>query len=62
MGDVLIYKAHLNKKEELAYYEKIRNLKTFRNTDEKYINSYGYVVVTLEAAIWCILNADSFRT
>ena len=60
-GGFAYYKAYLDKKEELAYYEKIRKIKSFRNTDEKYIKSYGYVVVTLEAAMWCLLNADSFR-
>lgn len=55
------YETFLMEKEELAYYENIRKLKTFGNTDEKYIKSYGYVVVTLEAAIWCLLNTDNFR-
>ena len=33
----------------------------FINLDETAINSSGYVVDTLEAAIWCFLNTDSYK-
>jgi ADP-ribosyl-[dinitrogen reductase] hydrolase len=29
--------------------------------DEEYIQSSGYVLHTLEAAIWCALNASSYK-
>lgn len=32
----------------------------FALTPEKEIRSGGYVVSTLEAAIWCLLNTDSY--
>ena len=33
----------------------------FINLPEKYINSTGYVVDTLEAAIWCFMNTNNYR-
>jgi ADP-ribosylglycohydrolase len=34
----------------------------FATLPEDDIQSYGYVVVTLEAAIWCLLNTDSYKS
>lgn len=54
------YTKHLQVTGELEHYRKIRNLKVFQKTKEKDIKSSGYVVDTLEAAIWCLLNTESF--
>ena len=41
-------------------YGRLRDLTSFRNLPESEIRSSGYVVHTLEAAIWCLLNSDSY--
>jgi len=35
--------------------------KNFKNLPEDEIKSSGYVVDTLEAALWCLLNTDSYK-
>ncbi|MEN8907535.1 MAG: ADP-ribosylglycohydrolase family protein [Clostridiales bacterium] len=47
-------------REELEYYKRIFD-KNFFNIPEKEIFSDGYVVHTLESAIWCIGNTKSFK-
>ena len=39
----------------------MRDLSSFSKLPEIEINSSGYVVDTLEAAIWCLLNSDSYK-
>lgn len=46
--------------EELKHYERIRS-SGFASLPESQINSSGYVVDTLEAALWCLLNTDSYK-
>ncbi len=46
---------------ELAYYERLRNVEQFKNISKQFIKSSGYVVDTLEAAIWCLLNTESYE-
>lgn len=46
---------------ELPHYARLRNLRTFADTAEDEISSSGYVAATLEAAVWSLLNTDSFR-
>lgn len=46
---------------EIGKYARLWNLDTFKNLDEDNIKSAGYVVDTLEAAIWCFLNTDSYK-
>ncbi len=41
-------------------YARLRDLEAFRDLPESAIRSSGYVVHTLEAAIWCLLNSDSY--
>ena len=45
---------------EFRYFEKILN-KTIINATENEINSTGYVVDTLEAAIWTFFNTDGYQ-
>lgn len=58
--------------EAFAYYEsvnfndinrycRLKNLNNFSNLPENEIRSSGYVVDTLEAIVWCLLNTDSFK-
>ncbi|MFV0341730.1 MAG: ADP-ribosylglycohydrolase family protein [Anaerocolumna sp.] len=46
---------------ELEAYGRMHNLYEFRNEAEEVIKSSGYVVHTLEAAIWCMLKSDSYK-
>jgi len=46
---------------DIGKYARLWDLDTFKNLDEDNIKSTGYVVDTLEAAIWCFLNTDSYK-
>ena len=45
---------------ELRYYSRLFS-DNFDKTDRRKIMSGGYVVETLEAAIWCLLTTDNYR-
>ena len=45
--------------DEIEAFERIFE-KDFSRLDRSHINSSGYIVDTLEAAVWCILNADNY--
>lgn len=47
--------------EELAYYHRLRNLLDFKNAPIISIKSSGYVVDTLEAAVWGLITTGSFE-
>ena len=47
-------------REELAYYHRLRNLSQFKGTGEEKIMSSGYVVDTLEAAVWGLISTSHF--
>lgn len=46
---------------ELDNYNRLISLSEFKDTPENQIKSTGYVVYTLEAAIWCLLNSSSYE-
>ena len=46
--------------ENLSYYNRLE-MKDFEKLIEKDIKSSGYVVDTLEAAIWCLLNTSNYK-
>ena len=46
---------------ELAYYERVFYLDRFADCKEAEIKSSGYVVDSLEAAIWSLITTDSFK-
>ncbi len=46
---------------ELAHYGRLRNLEEFKTVPVSGIRSSGYVVDSLEAAIWCLITTESFR-
>jgi ADP-ribosylglycohydrolase len=54
------YEAYLTDHENLEYYDRLRNLDSFGDLPENSIRSTGYVVDTLEAAVWSLVNTDSF--
>lgn len=41
-------------------YVRLRDLSLFKELPDIEIKSSGYIVHTLEAAVWCLLNSDSF--
>ncbi len=50
-------------KREIATdaYGRMRDLEAFMNLPDSEIKSSGYVVHTLEAAVWCLLNSSSYE-
>lgn len=46
---------------EMQKYSRLWNLQELIKIEENNIKSSGYVVDTLEAAIWCFLNTDSYK-
>ena len=55
------YEKKLADHENLLYYDRIRNLEQFAQTPAEKIRSSGYVVDTLEAAIWSLITTNSFE-
>lgn len=47
--------------EALDYYKRIFKLESFRRLPMEKIKSSGFVVHSLEAALWCFLTTDNFR-
>lgn len=45
---------------EMKSYNRIWDFDSFKKLSEEAIKSSGYVVDTLEAAIWCFVNTDSY--
>jgi len=46
-------------RKEIAYFERICS-SNFPTTSRLEIQSSGYVIHTLEAAVWCLMNADNY--
>ena len=61
----LEYKQSLDKEFQYEIesdkYGRIRNIEAFKNLPGDEIQSTGYVVHTLEAAVWCLLNSSSYK-
>ncbi|MBR4669005.1 MAG: ADP-ribosylglycohydrolase family protein [Butyrivibrio sp.] len=45
---------------ELMKYGRLRDIERFKGLSDEEIGSSGYVVDTLEAAVWCLLNSGSY--
>ena len=54
------FDSEFHKEIKADSYKRLRDLISFGNLAESEISSGGYVVHTLEAAIWCLLNSDSY--
>jgi len=54
------YKKFLVDQKNVGYYDRLKNLTVFAGTPEDAIKSSGYVVDTLEAAVWSLINTNSF--
>ena len=46
--------------EELAHYRRLRDLPALKKTPAEEIRSSGYVVDTIEAAVWSLVTTESF--
>lgn len=46
---------------QMAYLNRIIDLKKFEKTPESAIKSTGYVIDSIEAAIWCLITTDSYK-
>ena len=55
------YRADIDNLEQLKYYEELFDLDQFQKRERKHISSSVYVVDTLEAVLWCLLNTEDFR-
>ena len=53
-------RAHYANETELVHYQRIFE-EGFAELSREQIKSSGYVVDTLEAAIWCLITTDSYR-
>ncbi len=47
--------------EELQYYMRIKDIKTFKNIQIDEIQSTGYVLHTLEVVVWCLSNSENYK-
>ena len=56
------YEQILADHEELKYYDRLRDLAQFASLPDYKIRSTGYVVDTLEAAVWSLITTTSFET
>lgn len=55
------YEDYLADRDNLKYYVRLRDLEAFFSEPVDMIRSSGYVVDTLEAAVWCLVTTDSFE-
>ena len=54
------YESYLADKENLHYYDRLKDLDSFKSLPADKIKSTGYVVDALEAAIWSLITTISF--
>lgn len=54
------YARRSESREELKYFDRIRDLTRFRQLADEDINSGGYVIDSIEAALWCLLTTCSY--
>lgn len=46
---------------ELCHFERIRDVDSLKGIPEGQIKSGGYVIESIEAALWCMLNTSSYK-
>ena len=57
----LFYEKLETNAKELSFYHRLKDVESFAALPETSIKSSGYVVDTLEAALWCLLNTSSYE-
>lgn len=55
------YEKNNDSKKELEHFSRIRNMEKLRKIPADQINSGGYVIESIEAALWCLLNTSDFK-
>ncbi len=55
------YEKDIRNRVELAHYGRLRDLSKFATIEEEHIKSTGYVVDTMEAAIWSLITTQDFK-
>ena len=55
------YEKEIRNRVELSYYGRLRNLSDFAGKDSDEIKSSGYVVDTIEAAVWSLITTESYK-
>ena len=55
------YEKDVSNRVELSYYERLRDLSEFSAVPDTEIRSTGYVVDTLEAALWSLIVTGDFK-
>ena len=55
------YERDIVNRVELSYYGRLRDLEEFAVVPEEGIKTTGYVVDSLEAALWSLIRTDNFR-
>lgn len=55
------YGSNTENLKEIAFYGRLFNMDELEKVPEAEIVSSGYVVASLEAAIWCLITTDSYR-
>ncbi len=55
------YEKDIANRTELAHYGRLFDLESLRLTEEDQIRSSGYVVDSLEAAVWGLLTTDTYK-
>ena len=46
---------------EMAYLGRLFHLNEFKEVPKDKIKTSGYVIDSIEAAIWCLINTDSYK-
>lgn len=49
------------RQSEIEHYKRLKDIPQFKMLPEEQISSSGYIVHTLEAALWCLLNTESYE-
>jgi len=55
------YRSDIANLTELSHFGKLFNLEEFKHTSRDDISSSGYVIHTFEAAVWSLINTDSYE-
>lgn len=55
------YGSDISNLTEMAYFRRIFHLFEFKDVPEEQIKTSGYVIDSIEAAIWCLITTDSYK-
>ena len=55
------YHSAMSDWHELTYFARLKDLYTFKKVSEGYIRTTGYVVDTIEAAVWGLITTNSLK-